>query len=239
MKPHVVALICARGGSKGVPRKNLRPLAGEPLLAHAISAARHSSLIDRVVVSTDDDEIAETARRCGAEVPFMRPGHLAQDDSPEWAVWQHAIRSLQQEAGSPAIDVVISVPTTAPCRIPADLDRCVRALVESTADIVITVTEARRNPYFNMVTMAPNGAVQLAASPAETIHRRQEAPAVYDITTVAYATRPEFVLRASGLFDGVVHAIEVPAERAIDLDTELDFRIAELLLSDAGMRSSA
>jgi len=230
MKPHVVAAIFARGGSKGVPRKNIRQLAGKPLIAYAIEAARNSTLIDRVFVSTDDREIADVAAQYGAEVPFMRPPELARDDSPEWLAWQHAIRTLHGHAGSPEWDAFVSVPTTSPLRRVEDIDACISALLESDADAVITVRPAERNPYFNMVTLDDRGYARLVIQPQQQVSRRQDTPVVYDITTVAYVTRPAFVLSATSILEGKVKAVVVPPERALDIDTELDFLVAEFLL---------
>jgi N-acylneuraminate cytidylyltransferase len=238
----IVALIPARGGSKGVHRKNIRLLGGKPLIGHAIQSALESRLINRVVVSTDDQEIMDIAEEYGAEVPFLRPRELATDDSPEWLTWQHAIRTLDAtEEHSPML-VLVCVPPTAPLRSSSDIDRCIDALLNSDADVVITVTPASRSPYFNMVTLAENGQAQLAISPDGglhgAVHRRQDAPELYDMATVAYVARPDFVLRADSLFDGNVMAVVVPKERALDIDTELDFEIAEFMISRAGGRTT-
>ena len=231
MKPYTVGAVFARGGSKGVPRKNIRLLAGKPLLAYAIETALASTLIDRVIVSTDDREIAEVARQYGADVPFMRPQELAADDSPEWLAWQHAIRTLQMAEGEPQMEVFVCVPPTSPLRAVEDVDACIRMLLESDADLVVTVKPAERNPYFNMVTLDPANYARIVIPPDKTIYHRQAAPPVFDMTTVAFATRPDFVLGANSIFDGKVKAVTVPAERAIDIDTELDFKFAELLLA--------
>jgi N-acylneuraminate cytidylyltransferase len=234
MNPYVVGFIFARGGSKGVPRKNIRLLAGKPLIAYAIETAQMSERIDRVIVSTDDEEIATVARRYGADVPFLRPEELARDDSPEWLAWQHALQVLEATEGAREIDVFVSIPTTSPLRKVEDVDRCINELLESDADLVITVRPAERNPYFNMVVLDDLGYARLVIQSTKTISRRQDVPAaVYDMTTVAYAARPEFVLKAYSAFEGKVRAVVVPAERAFDIDTELDFKIAEFLLSQS------
>jgi len=227
---NVVALIPARGGSKGVPRKNVKELAGKPLIAYSIEAALQSGLIDRVVVSTEDEEIAETARSYGAEAPFMRPTELAQDDSPEWLVWQHAIKQLNKEDRDSQVGVLVCVSPTSPLRSVEDLDACILALTTSDVDMVITVTPAARSPYFNMVAIDDNGLAELLIRPKGHVYRRQDAPAAFDITTVAYAARPAFVLNSNSMFEGKVKAVIVPPERALDIDTELDFRIAEVML---------
>jgi CMP-N-acetylneuraminic acid synthetase len=228
MKPYVVGAIFARGGSKGVPRKNVRPLAGKPLIAYAIETALASELIERVIVSTDDAEIAAIARQYGAEVPFMRPPELARDDSPEWLAWQHAIRALEEER---KIDLFVSIPPTSPLRAVEDVEACIKTLMESDADVVVTVKPAGRSPYFNMVRLDATGYARLVIPPDQALRRRQDAPAVFDMTTVAYAARPEFVLKADSLFAGKVKAVVVPLERALDIDTELDFAFAEFMLS--------
>ena len=215
----------------------MRPIAGKPLIRYAIEAAQASALIDRVIVSTDDAEIADVARQCGAEVPFMRPAELARDDSPEWMAWQHAIRTLDGQAGQPRWDAFVCVPTTSPLRAVEDIDACISKLLSGDADIVITVRPAERSPYFNMVTLDEHGVAHLVIPPTQATWRRQDAPAVFDMTTVAYAARPAFVLSASAMFQGRVQAVVVPAERALDIDTEFDFRVAECLLQPAGPRS--
>jgi len=231
VKDRVIALIPARGGSKGVPRKNIRPLAGKPLIAYSIETARASKLIERVVVSTDDAEIAAIARRYGADVPFMRPAELAQDDSPEWLTWQHAVRTLQVAEIGASIDAFVCVSPTSPLRAVEDVDACIAMLLNSDADLVMTICRSERNPYFNMVVLDADGCARVVIKPERPIFRRQDAPVVYDITTVAYAFRPTFVLRTSSEFDGKVRAVVVPVERAVDIDTELDFAFAEFLLS--------
>lgn len=229
---NVVGFVFARGGSKGVHRKNIRCLAGKPLIGYSIEAALQSRYIGRVVVSTEDAEIAAVARQFGAETPFLRPAELATDSSPEWLSWQHAIRSVNSAPGAEKIDVFVSVPATSPLRLPEDIDACIRLLTASGADSVITVAKSHHNPYFNMVVFDENQKARIAmAEPGKKAFRRQDAPKVYDITTVAYALRPQYVLAANGVFEGDVRAVVVPDERAIDIDTELDFAFAEFLLS--------
>lgn len=185
--------------------------------------------IARVIVSTDSPQIAAAAREAGAEVPFMRPAELARDDSPEWLSWRHALEQLHLAGAWP--DVLIGVPATAPLRSPHDLETCLDEFARGDTDIVITVTEARRNPYFSMVKRNADGTVGLAIAPAGAIFRRQDAPAVYDITPVAYVTSPQYVMTHSGIFGGRTRAVLVPAERAVDIDTLLDFSFAECLLA--------
>jgi CMP-N-acetylneuraminic acid synthetase len=225
----IIALICARGRSKGLPGKNLRPLAGRPLVTRAIDQARAVRRIERVIVSTDSNEIATVAREAGAEVPFVRPAELALDRSPEWLVWRHALKFLKESDGVYP-DALIVVPTTAPLRDVADLERCLDEFEKGETDMVITVTDAHRSPYFNMVKVLPDGTLKLVIPPPSSITRRQDCPLVYDMTTVAYVARPEFVMIRNGVFEGTVRHVHIPAERALDIDTALDFRIAECLI---------
>ena len=225
-----VAFIFARGGSKGLPGKNIRALNGKPLIAWSIEHALAVPRIDRIIVSTDSAEVAEVARQHGAEVPFMRPAELAGDNSPEWLAWRHALNYLKESTGA-LQEVMVSVPTTAPLRLPIDIENCLDEYEKGNADMVITVTDAHRSPYFNMVKTNADGSVGLVNPPQSTIARRQDAPVVYDMATVCYVANPEFVMAHNSTFEGRVKAVHVPTERAIDIDTLLDFQIAECLLN--------
>lgn len=227
-KLRAIGFIFARGGSKGVPGKNIKPLAGKPLIAYAIETARACPLIETVIVSTDDLAIAEVAREYGAEVPFLRPAELAADSSPEWLAWQHAIRWVQVQRGE--FDAFISLPATSPFRSVADVTACIDTLrADPATDIVITVRDAERSPYFNMVRLDDVGYARLVIEPTHALSRRQDVPVVFDITTVAYAARPAFVLNASQLFEGNVRTVHIPVERALDIDSPYDFMLAECI----------
>ena len=226
----VVAFILARSGSKGLPGKNIRPLGGKPLIAWSIEHALAVKRIERLIVSTDSEEIAIVARKFGAEVPFIRPAELARDDSPEWLAWRHALNYLRETMGV-LPGVMVSVPTTAPLRLPIDIENCLDEYEKGNADMVITVTDAHRSPYFNMVKTNADGSVGLVNPPQSTIARRQDAPVVYDMATVCYVANPEFVMTHNATFEGKVKAVNIPTERAIDIDTLVDFQIAESLLS--------
>ena len=225
-----VAFIFARGGSKGLPGKNIRFLGGKPLITWSIEHALAVKRIERIIVSTDSEEIAEVARAHGAEVPFMRPAELADDKSSEWLAWKHALNYLRETTGT-LPEVMISIPTTAPLRLVLDIESCLDEYEKGGTDMVITVTDAHRSPYFNMVKSNTDGTVGLVNQPQSAIVRRQDAPAVYDMTTVCYVANPEFVMTHNTNFDGRVKAVHVPTERAIDIDTLLDFQITESLLN--------
>lgn len=225
-----VAFIFARGGSKGLPGKNIRLLGGKPLIAWSIEHALSVKRIERVIVSTDSNEIAAVARQYGAEVPFMRPAELAGDNSPEWLAWRHALNYLRKSTGA-LPEVMVSAPATAPLRFSIDIENCLDEFEKGNADMVITVTDAHRSPYFNMVKTNPDGSVGLVNPPKSTITRRQDSPVVYDMTTVCYVADPMFVMTHNATFEGRVMAVHIPAERAIDIDTLFDFQIAESLLN--------
>ena len=229
---HASAFIFARKGSKGLPGKNIKLFHGKPLIAWSIEQAQKAKKINRVIVSTDSKEISEIALSYGAEVPFLRPKNLSEDSSPERKAWQHALNFLLEEEGK-LPDIMISVPATSPLREPSDLDACIEEYLNSEVDTLLTVMEAARNPYFTMLSKDENtGLFDLAFKSEKQIIRRQDAPKIFDIASIAWVTDPNFVLSNDNLYDGRVGAIEVPAERAIDIDTMLDFKIAELLFNE-------
>jgi CMP-N-acetylneuraminic acid synthetase len=223
-----LACIFARGGSKGLPDKNIRDFAGKPLIAWAIEHALALETVDEIIVSTDSAEIAEIARSCGASVPFIRPSELAKDDSPEWMAWRHLLNYILERDGI-LPEVMLSVPTTAPLRLVEDIQRCLDAFEIGVTDAIVTVTDAHRSPYFNMVKLDPLGYAEVVISDDGDISRRQDSPSVFDMTTAAYVVNAEFIMQNNGLFEGRVRAVHLPIERAIDIDTLLDFEYAEFL----------
>lgn len=223
----IIAFIFARGGSKGLPGKNVRLLGDRPLLAHGIRLAQTMPQIERIFVSTDDAAIASIAREHGAEI-IIRPPEIASDNAPEWLAWRHAIQHVRDVLGIP-FDVFVSLPPTSPLRNQQDVQACLESLGDET-DVVITVTPSARSPYFNMVSEGADGYSRVILGDTR-FTRRQDAPVVYDITTVAYVSRPEFVLNNHALFDGRVKQVVIPKERAIDIDDEFDFRYAEALMN--------
>jgi N-acylneuraminate cytidylyltransferase len=224
-----VAFIFARSGSKGLPGKNLKVLGNKPLIGIAIECALKISRIKRVIVSTDSEEIATVSLRYGAEVPFLRPAELALDSTPEWHVWQHALNYLKDFEGSLPKSMV-SLPTTSPLRSVLDVDRCLNEYEKGLSDVVVTITNSHRNPYFNMVKEDANGEFELVNKPVQIVSQRQQTPTCFDLTTVCYVAKSQFVLSSNGMFEGKVGAVKVPQERAIDIDTEFDFEIAEALI---------
>ncbi|MEK9702699.1 MAG: acylneuraminate cytidylyltransferase family protein, partial [Deltaproteobacteria bacterium] len=210
------AFVFARGGSKGIPRKNLQLLDGKPLLAWSIEMGQSLSEVEQVFVSTEDAEIANIANSFGTEV-IKRPKDLAKDTSPEWLAWQHAIEWVQERLGP--FDRFLSLPPTAPLRSKDDVQKCLDLLDEYT-DVVTTMTPATRSPWFNMVCEDEFGHLKLLVE--GNFARRQDAPVGYDMTTVAYVLRSEFVMNHHRLWEGRVKGVVIPNERAIDIDTPMD-----------------
>lgn len=232
------AFIFARGGSKGIPRKNVQLLGDKPLIAHAIRSALDCPQLGRVTVSTDDAEIGAVAQEHGAQVPFVRPAELAGDTASEWHAWRHAIDWTERNEGP--FDIFVSLPATSPFRTVEDIDKCLALLrTDPALDIVVTVKKAERSPYFNMVKRDRDGYAALVIAPAVpgTVTRRQDAPEVFDMTTVAYVARTDFIKRCNGIFEGRVGFVEIPVERAMDIDTPYDLRLARMLF-ESGQTSS-
>lgn len=207
-----------------MPRKNIRLLGGVPLIGWSIRCAQACGIFERIVVSTDDKEIADVALAHGADVPFIRPAHLASDTSPEWEAWRHAVSSL------PGVGRFVSLPATAPLRGVEDVLAAVRTHEEGCWDAVLAVTPAHRHPSFNMVGLEADGRARVLMPAGTGIARRQDVAAAFDVTTVVYVTTPRYILQAGALFDGVVGSIVVPRARAVDIDDDLDFAVAETLL---------
>jgi N-acylneuraminate cytidylyltransferase len=224
-----VAFIFARGDSKGMPGKNIRNFGGKPLIAWSIECALSVKAIDQVIVSTDSTEIAEISKSYGAEVPFIRPRELATDESPEWLSWRHALEYVKHSSGT-LPEAMVSLPATSPLRAVNDVESSIDLFSKGGCDVVVTVSEAHRNPYFNMVREKSDGTVALVMEDSQ-VSRRQDAPIIRDLATVCYVANPEFVLSHDSIFEGRVKAVNVPKERAIDIDSLLDFQIAEFLLN--------
>lgn len=229
MEASFVAGIFARGGSKGLPNKNLKSIAGQSLMERAVSTAKSLSFISDVYCSTDSEAIADEARRSGALVPWYRPSVLAQDTSREWDSWVHFVSWLHSEGIFP--DYLMTVPLTAPLRTREDLMVCAAYADKTRADVVFGVYESSKNPWFTMVIRdEESGEVELVNNPPERINNRQQAPKCYDVAPNTFIIRCQFLLRAQSIYDGDTRGVLLPRENCIDIDSEFDFKIAELLL---------
>jgi CMP-N,N'-diacetyllegionaminic acid synthase len=223
-----IATICARGGSVGVPGKNIKNLHGKPLIAHTIEQALSVKAIDAVYVSTDSPEIAEVARKYGAFVPYLRPAELATSNAAKVPVIQHLCDWVSQNHGG--FDRVVDLDPTSPLRTLADIEACL-ALLDSDTDAVITAFESEKNPYFNMVERKPDGNIGLVCSPAGLVVARQQAPHVYSMNASIYVWHRHTV--SKGLWNGRLKLHVMPRERSIDIDSPLDFAIVEMLMDQA------
>jgi N-acylneuraminate cytidylyltransferase len=230
-----LGVIAARGGSKGFPGKNLRRLAGLPLIAHTIRAAQRSRLLDAFLVTTDDPAIAEEARAAGASVPFMRPPELATDDIPIWPAVLHATEQWEKAAGR-AADAVVLLQPTSPLRTAEDIDGCIARFWDSEADICSSVVATHDSPYFNMVEPAPGepGLVRPCTPVMADRSRRQEAPSVYAVNGAVYVIRRAVLQDLQNQFRvGRYVAYEMPRARSVDIDGPEDLELAEWLLARA------
>lgn len=224
----VTCVIGARGGSKGVKNKNIRPLLGKPLIAWSIEQAMRCPEIDRVVVSTDSDAIAKVALEAGASVPFMRPADLANDKAGKWEVWQHALEACDEHFQTPT-SLYVDLDCTSPLRDVEDISRAIAQFRETDIDAVFSICEARKNPYFNMLEMQ-NDRLTISKQLAKPIVRRQDAPNVYEHVASIYVLSPSYLRRGMGLLSGKTQGYDIGADKSLDLDSEFDFTLIEYLM---------
>jgi N-acylneuraminate cytidylyltransferase len=232
----VLAVIPARGGSKGLPGKNVRPLAGLPLIAHSIRFAALCPEITRCIVSTDDEEIAAAARRYGGDVPFLRPAELARDETPALPVLQHACRETEKADGRRYEFVLLLQPTN-PAREPGDVTRALEILRnDAHAAGVVSVSEPSFNP--RSVCVEEKNHYLHRAFPGPAHERRQDAPRMLRINGVLYLFRRDYLMAASKLFaeGDLYRSLEIPDERGIDIDTLRDLQLAEVFIREGMVR---
>jgi CMP-N-acetylneuraminic acid synthetase len=229
----VLGLVPARGGSKGVPRKNVRLLRGKPLLQYTAEAALAARRLTHVALSTDDEEIAAVGRMCGLDVPFLRPGDLAADTTPMLPVVQHALRWF--DAHGNHFDAVCLLQPTHPLRRPADVDRCIELLEESGADAVMTVlpVPATYNPHWVYFQEA-DSILRLSTGEATPITRRQALPPAFHREGSVYVTRRATLLDGNSLYGTRTIGYTVTEETSVNIDEERDWTVAEERLAAAG-----
>ena len=228
----VLGIIPARGGSRRVPKKNIRLLAGEPLILYTIEAALKSKHINRLIVSTDDPEIAKVAEEYGAEVPFLRPASLAQDDTPDQPVFQHALESLKEHDGYEP-DIVVHLRPTTPLKTPQTIDKVIEKMRETKADIVRTMTpvEGVHHPYW-MYSLSENGRTTpiMKNIKVSEYYQSQLLPPVNRISCVADAMKASLIHEGVILDSNNMIGVVTSLEESIDIDTDFDFLLAECLL---------
>lgn len=225
----ILGHIGARKGSKGVPGKNFRPICGKPLIDWSLDQLFASPRVDAVVVSTDDPAIHAHAVARGALDIGLRPAELATDTAPKWGVWQHALAAAQARLPEP-VGAFLDLDCTSPLRLPEDIDGALDLYDSEHPDMVMSVCEARKNPYFNLVEPDAGGALHVSKPLPGGVWARQDAPVVYEHVGVVYVVAPDYLRRARTLYEGRVIPFVLPAERCHDIDTPHDFRLVEFLL---------
>jgi len=225
----VLALVPARGGSKGVPDKNVKPLAGHSLLDYTARAARESGVVDRIILSTDSPEIADVGRRAGLEVPFMRPATLAADDTPMVPVIVHALSALSREGWSP--ELVVLLQPTSPLRRPDHIRVAVNMLRDTGADSVVTVVEVPRHLSPDYVMRIEDGRLKSFLPEGERVTRRQDARRAYSRDGTVYAFRRSTIEKSGGIYGEDCRPLVIEPSDSLSIDSPADWDEAERLLS--------
>lgn len=228
--PGIVGVITARGGSRSVPKKNIALVGGKPLIAWTIETALRSRVLDRVIVSTDDDEIADVSRRYGVEVPFKRPAELARDDSSHIAVMTHAMHWLEsQKSWKP--EYVMLLQPTSPLRTTEDIQAAVDLALAKQADSVVSVCLARHHPFLTM-QITPEGTLAdfMGGTPQHLDRRRQEFPPAYALNGAIFLTRRRILLDQHTFYPARTFAYVMPPERSLDIDDRWDLHLANVMM---------
>ena len=226
-----ICTICARGGSKGLPGKNLRKLLGRSLIAHSVEHARATGLFDAIAVSSDDEDILLAGQQAGIDHLVKRPSHLASDVAAKIPAIQHCVHAVEEKLNQ-QFDIMVDLDATSPLRLPEDITGAVAMLEAGGCDNVITGSEAHRSPYFNLVEMGRDGFVSLS-KPVGGLVRRQDSPKCYDCNASIYVWPRETFFVAAFAIMPRTKLYEMPRERSLDIDSELDFEIVEFLMRRA------
>lgn len=221
----ILAIIPARGGSKGVPRKNIRLLAGKPLIAWTIDEAKKSKYIDRLILSSEDEEIIKVAREYGCEVPFKRPFELAQDDTPGIKPVIHVLNTLEEK-----YEYVVLLQPTSPLRTVEDIDGCIQHCMEKGAPACISITEAPQSPYW-MYKLDDDMKLKPFVQNGEIINRRQDLPIVYMLNGAVYVAESRFITENKSFLTEETAGYIMSGENSVDIDTEMDFAYCEWLIN--------
>lgn len=216
-KSKVLALITARGGSKGLPRKNVLTAAGKPLIAWTVDAALTASSVSHVVLSTDDDEIMNAAAAAGCKIPFRRPAELATDEASSMDVVLHALKEL------PGYDFVALLQPTSPLRTGTDIDAAFQLMNARNAPACVSVTEVDQSPYW-MYELAEDDRLRSLLPPLQNVTRRQDLPSVYTLNGAIYIAKVEWLLKSRNFLGPETVAYKMPKSRSIDIDNALDFQ---------------
>jgi CMP-N,N'-diacetyllegionaminic acid synthase len=226
----ILGHIGARKGSKGVPGKNFRMLCGKPLIDWSLDQLFANPRVGAVVVSTDDEAIYDHAVQRGALKIGLRPAELATDTAPKWGVWQHALTASEALVGP--VSAFLDLDCTSPLRLPEDIDGALTLYQIEHPDMVMSVCDARKNPYFNLVEPDATGALHVSKELPGGVWARQDAPVVYEHVGLVYVVNPDYLRRAKTIYEGRVIPYVMPSERCHDIDTPYDMRLVEFLLSE-------
>jgi len=225
----VLAVIPARGGSKGLPRKNVLAAAGKPVIAWSIEAGRTSRYIDKVVLSSDDDEILAVAEKWGCEFCVRRPTALASDTAKIEDVLIHVLDNEAEQ-----YDLIVLLQPTSPLRSAADIDRCIEICTHADTHACVSVCEPSKSPYW-MFTIDDGGRMQpLFATEFQTVHRRQDLPPAYVLNGAIYVAETAWFREQRGFLGPKTRTYPMPSKASVDLDSELDFKLLNILLEDVG-----
>lgn len=226
----ILGHIGVRKGSKGVPGKNFRMLHGKPLIDWSLDQLLAHPKIDAVVVSTDDPVIYDHAVKKGCLEMGLRPDELASDTAGKWDVWQHALEKCEEIVGP--VEAFVDLDCTSPLREMEDIDGALQAFFDHRPDMIMSCTEARKNPYFNLVEPDQSGYLHVSKPLPGGVVARQQAPTVWEHAASTYVLDPEYLKRARGIFQGRVMPYLMPPERCFDIDAPIDFRIVEILMKE-------
>ncbi len=220
----VLALITARGGSKGLPGKNIRDLGGKPLIAWTIETARRSRYVDRLILSSEDEKIIEKAKKLGCEVPFVRPSHLSKDGSTTIDVIKHALSTLPER-----YDYLVLLQPTSPLRLPEDIDNCLELCHDQKAPAAVSVTEVDQNPGW-MYKVGKDHRMTAVIPDEPRVSRRQELPQIYILNGAVFIARVDWISKEADFLSPETVAYLMPMNRSVDIDTEIDLDWANFLL---------
>ena len=222
----ILGAVFARANSKGIKNKNLLQFRDKTLVGHAVNQGYKSKFIKRVYISSDSKKIINEAKKYKAIEPFKRPKSLSLDTTRHIYVWRHFVKYLKKKKIH--TDYIVDIPSTSPLRNVNDINKCIKLALKKKLDMVFTITKSSKNPYFNMLEKKGKK-IKLIKTSNKKIRGRQDAPKCYDLTTVCYVFKPDYIMKTKDVLSGKVGFIDVPKERAIDIDDKIDYKIASKL----------
>ena len=226
----IIGHIGARKGSKGVVGKNSRVIAGKPLFEWSLDQLIQNKMVEKIAVSTDDEEIYQKSLEKGCLNIGLRPKELSGDMVSKWKVWQHSLTEIKKKTSK--VDIFVDLDCTAPLRQEEDISNAIKLFLEKKPDMVISCCDAKKNPYFNLLELNKSGSLQVSKKTTNEIIARQQAPKVYEHAASTYVLLPSYLESSNSIYEGYVIPYEMPQERCLDIDSNLDFKIIEFLLME-------